>query len=172
MTCSMRMHPLPPFRSSWDIAGSNQHRRMSWPMTNKFVQIIMLPAQSWKGGHIPQGDHMPPHKATTTRERYNQALSYARDGRLPRDAPRPLPTKHWPKENIELLERFHQWLLEGGTCEYSTNVIYLPMAGHVLGLQLKPHPELDLEKDLDCALEFLQAKGVGEFWFKVSRNGL
>ncbi|MCI0423778.1 MAG: tyrosine-type recombinase/integrase, partial [Acidobacteria bacterium] len=115
---------------------------------------------------------MPPHKATTARERYDQALHYARDGRLPAEAPRPLPTRYWCNENIELLERFHHWLLEGGTCEYSANTIYLPMAGHVLGLKLKPHPELDLEKDLDCSIEYLQAKGVGEFWFKVSRNGL
>jgi site-specific recombinase XerD len=115
---------------------------------------------------------MPPHKATTTSERYDQALHYARDQRLSANAPRPLPTRHWCRENVELLERFHRWLLEGGTCEYSTNVIYLPMAGHVLGLNLKPHPELDLEGDLDCALEYLQAKGVGEYWFEVSRNGL
>ena len=115
---------------------------------------------------------MPPHKATTTNERYDQALHYARDQRLPADAPRPLPTKYWCKENIKLLERFHLWLLQGGTCEYSSNTIYLPMAGHVLGLNCKPHHELELEKDLECALEYLRAKGVGESWFKVSRNGL
>jgi hypothetical protein len=103
---------------------------------------------------------MPPHKATTTCKRYDQALHYARDQRLPVDAPRPLPTRFWCRENVELLERFHQWLLQGGTCEYSTNIIYLPMAGHVLGLNLKPHHELDLEGDLECALDYLQAKSV------------
>ena len=115
---------------------------------------------------------MPPHKATTTRERYDQALHYARDDRLPPDALRPLPTRYWCRENIEVLERYHLWLLQGGACEYTTNIMYLPMAGHVLGLNLKPHHEIDLEKDLDCALEYVQAKGVGEYWFKVSRNGL
>jgi site-specific recombinase XerD len=115
---------------------------------------------------------MPPHKATTTRERYDGALRHAHEERLPAGAPRPLPTSHWPQENVHLLERFYRWLLEGGMSEYGANTIYLPVAGHVLGLKLKPHPELDLEKDLDCALEYLQAKGVGDSWFKVSRNGL
>jgi len=115
---------------------------------------------------------MPTPKVVTTAERYDRSLRYARVNHLPADAPRPLPTKYWCKENIELLERFHQWLLQGGTCEYSTNTIYLPMAGHVLGLNCKPHHELDLDKDLDCTLQYLRAKGVGESWFKVSRNGL
>jgi site-specific recombinase XerD len=115
---------------------------------------------------------MPPHKATTIRERYDQALHYAREDRLPPDAPRPLPTSHWPKENIELLERYHQWLLQGGACEYSTNIIYLPIAGHVLGLSCKPHHEINLEEDLERAMEYVQAKGVGNHWLKACRNGL
>jgi hypothetical protein len=53
---------------------------------------------------------MPPHKATTLREKYDQALHYARDKRLPAEAPRPLPTSYWHPENIELLERYEQWL--------------------------------------------------------------
>lgn len=115
---------------------------------------------------------MPPRKATSTCERYDQALHYARDQRLPPNAPRPLPTKYWPKENSALLERFHQWLLQGGTCEYSTNIMVLPMAGHVLGLNLKPHHELNLEQDLQRAMDYVQAKGVGACWLKVCRNGL
>jgi integrase/recombinase XerD len=115
---------------------------------------------------------MPPHKATTTRERYDQALHYARDERLPAEAPRPLPTSCWPWENIELLERYHRWLLQGGTCEYSTNFIYLPIAGHVLGLHLKPHREINLEEDLERAIDYVKAKGVGQDWWKASRNGL
>ncbi len=115
---------------------------------------------------------MPPHKAATTRERYDQALHYARDDRLPAKASRPLPTSHWPEENVELLEHYHKWLLQGGACEYSTNIIYLPIAGHVLGLNLKPHGTINLEEDLKRAMEYVQAKGVGEDWLKACRNGL
>ena len=114
----------------------------------------------------------PPRKATTVRERYDQALHYARDQRLPPDAPRPRPTSHWPEENVQLLERFHAWLISGGACEYSTNIIYLPVAGHVLGLNLAPHEQLDLESDLEKALVYVRAKGVGEHWVKACRNGL
>lgn len=115
---------------------------------------------------------MPTPKVVTTAERYDRSLRYARVNHLPADAPRPLPTPHWCRENIELLERFHQWLLQGGTCEYSTNVIYLPVAGHVLGLNLKPHPELNVEADFQRAMDFVIAKGCGEDWIKASRNGL
>jgi site-specific recombinase XerD len=115
---------------------------------------------------------MSPRKATSTRERYDQALQYAKDDRLPPEAPRPLPTSHWLAENIQLLERYHQWLLGGGACEYSTNIIYLPIAGHALGLNLKPHRELNLEDDLERAMEYVKAKGAGADWVKASRNGL
>src|SRR5215208_1349272 len=103
MTCSMQMQPSPPSRSSWVTAGSRAHKRMSWPMTSRSVQIIMLPARSSKGGHIPQGDHMPPHKAITLREKYDQALHYAHDQRLPLGMARPLATAHWHPDNIQLL---------------------------------------------------------------------
>lgn len=126
----------------------------------------MRRAKSWKDGA------MTPHKASTARERYDQALQYARDARLPPDAPRPLPTLHWPKENIALLERYHRWLLRGGACEYSTNVIYLPAAGHALGLNIKPHPEINLDDDLEHAMQYVRAKGAGVHWLKACRNGL
>jgi site-specific recombinase XerD len=126
----------------------------------------MRRVKSWKGGA------MPPHKASNVRERYDQALQYARDSRLPPDEPRPLPTPYWPAENIALLERYQQWLLRGGACEYSTNVIYLPVAGHVLGLNLKPHSELSLDGDLENAMQYVRAKGAGAHWLKACRNGL
>jgi site-specific recombinase XerD len=115
---------------------------------------------------------MPTHKANTIAERYDQSLHYGRVKYLPADAPRPQPTCHWPQENIHLLERYRNWLLQGGTCEYSTNTIYLPIAGHVLGLNLKAHQELNLDADLQRALEYVQAKGVGKHWLKACRNGL
>jgi site-specific recombinase XerD len=105
-------------------------------------------------------------------ERYDLSLQYARDARLPPGAPQPLPTKYWPKENVELLERFHAWLMEGGACEYSTNIIYLPIAGHALGLNIKSHGQIDLETDLNRALEYIHAKGAGPDWQKACRNGL
>ncbi len=114
----------------------------------------------------------PPQKATTAAGRYDQSLHYARDQHLSPDAPRPLPTCYWPKENVELLERYHAWLFGGGACEYSTKTIYLPMAGHVLGLNLKPHEQIDLESDLERALEYVRSKGAGKDWLAACRHGL
>ncbi len=115
---------------------------------------------------------MPPHKDATLAERYDQALLYARDKNLPPDAPRPLPTRYWPKENVLLLEKYHAWLIGGGAAEYPTHTIYLPMAGNVLGLNLVPFDQIDLEKGFDLAMEYVRAKGVGKDWLKASRNGL
>jgi site-specific recombinase XerD len=116
---------------------------------------------------------MCPHPVSTSiANRYDLALHYTRDDRLPPNAPRPLPTRYWPEENVRLLERYICWLLEGGACEYSTNFIYLPIAGHALGLNLKPHSEIDLESDLERAFEYVRAKGAGKDWLKASRNGL
>lgn len=115
---------------------------------------------------------MPPHKATTIPGRYDQALLYARDRNLPLEAPRPCPTSQWPQENIRLLEKYYAWLIGGGTAEYPTNSIYLPMAGHILGLNPVPHSQIDLEGDFEKAMEYLRAKGVGEDWLGACRNGL
>ena len=91
---------------------------------------------------------------------------------MPKEAPRPKPTRYWPKENIELLERFRAWLIDGGACEYSTDMIYVPIAGHALGLNLKPHEQLDLDTDLERALEYVRGKRTGLDWQKACRNGL
>ncbi|MEW5829693.1 MAG: tyrosine-type recombinase/integrase [Chloroflexota bacterium] len=105
-------------------------------------------------------------------EQYDQTLHYTRDKRLPAGHPRPQPTSCWPKENIELYERYRAWLLGGGTSELASKIIYLPVAGHVLGLALKPHPQIDLEADFQRALEYVIAKRSGPDWIKASRNGL
>jgi site-specific recombinase XerD len=47
--------------------------------------------------------------------------------------------------------------------------IYLPMAGHILGLALKPHEELDLDTDLQRAVDFLEAKRMSDQWTDVCR---
>jgi site-specific recombinase XerD len=110
--------------------------------------------------------------AATIAEYYDQALKYARDRRLPSDAPRPCPTRQWPEENLRLLEKYYTWLTGGGTAEYPTRTIYLPMAGHILGLNLKPHPQIDLDDDLEKAMDYLRAKGAGQDWLEACRNGL
>jgi site-specific recombinase XerD len=116
---------------------------------------------------------MCPHPtASTVAERYDNSLIYAKNGHLPPEAPRPLPTSHWPQENIALLERFREWLVGGGTSERTTDLFYLPAAGHALGLNLKPHAQINLEGDLERVLAYLQAKGISQAWLKLNRNGL
>jgi integrase len=115
----------------------------------------------------------PPRKtAVTVAEKYDQTLLYTRDRLLPKEAPRPKPTKYWPKENVELLERFRAWLIEGGACPYSTDTIYVPIAGHALGLNLKPHEQIDLDKDLERALEYVRGKKAGVHWQESCQHGL
>jgi len=114
---------------------------------------------------------MPTRKATLT-EQYDQTLHYTRDHRLPPGHPKPQPTACWPTENIALYERYRDWLLAGGASELASKIIYLPVAGHVLGLNLKPHHELDLDTDFQRTLEYVIAKQSGKDWIKASRNGL
>jgi site-specific recombinase XerD len=111
---------------------------------------------------------MPPRKLTTLTlaERYDQSLQYGRGKHVPEGMPRPRPTGHWPQENIALLERYERWLLGGGVSEMVVGNYHIPMAGHVFGLTLKPHSELDLDHDLDCALAYVESKGVSEAWSK------
>ena len=114
----------------------------------------------------------PLPKPKSVAERYDQALRLARNHRLPPDAPRPLPTCCWPNENVELLKRYRAWLLEGGASEQCTDTIYLPFAGHVLGFHLKSHREIDLDRDLECVMEYAIAKGSGKDWLRNCRNSL
>jgi integrase len=117
---------------------------------------------------------MPPRKliTLTLAERYDQSLQYGRGKHVPDGMPRPRPTCHWPKENIELLEQYERWLLGGGVSEMVVQSYHVPMAGHVFGLTLKPYSELDLEHDLGCALEYVKSKGVSEAWSKNCRLSL
>lgn len=114
----------------------------------------------------------PYHPTTTAAERYDQALAYGHHRRFPPDAPRPQPTCAWPAENVALLERFREWVVGSGTGAAITNQLYIPMAGHVLGLALKPHPQLDLETDLERAIEYIQAKGLSAEWTQMCRCAL
>ena len=114
----------------------------------------------------------PMQKAHTIAERYDRNLRYARGKELGPDAPQPKPTRYWPSENIELLGRYRAWRLQGGASLYTTDVIYVPMAGHALGLALKPHPELDLEADHRPAYDSILATEMSDEWTKVCRNAL
>jgi site-specific recombinase XerD len=114
----------------------------------------------------------PPKAAVTTCEIYDQALKYCRDFRLPPDQPRPAPTKEWPAENIIALERYRTWLSSGGASEEVIRCLYLTMAGHVLGLNLKPSAQLDLNIDLQKAMDYIVAKGHGPDWTDACRISL
>jgi site-specific recombinase XerD len=109
---------------------------------------------------------------TTAAARYDEALRYGRVQRLPATAPRPQPTAAWPAENSALLERYQHWLLSGGASPPVVRILYIPMAGHVLGLNLKPHTQLDLDADLAKATAYIQAKQPSAEWTKLCRNAL
>ncbi len=110
--------------------------------------------------------------ASTAAARYDRALLYGHIGRLPPDAPRPQPTAAWPPENVALLEQYREWLLSGGASPFVVNQLYIPMAGHALGLNLKPHPQLDLDADLERALDYVKAKQLSAEWTDMCRCAL
>ncbi len=114
----------------------------------------------------------PMPRASTVAARYDRSLRYAHGQPLPPGTPRPHPTAAWPPENLACLERYRVWLLAGGTSPYTTDILYLPMAGHVLGLALKPVDQLDLDTDLPPALEYIHAKQLSAMWNKLCRNAL
>ena len=109
---------------------------------------------------------------TNPAEAYDRALRYARDKHLPPGTPRPCPTSQWPQENVRLLERYYDWLIAGGTAEQPTRTIYLPVAGHVLGLNPVSHDHINLEGDFAKVMDYVQAKGAGKDWQKACRNAL
>jgi site-specific recombinase XerD len=111
-------------------------------------------------------------KARSAAERYDHSRRYARDYRLPPDYPTPQPTTAWPAENVALLERYQHWLLSGGASPDAVDHLYVPMAGNVLGLNLVPHPQLDLHTDLEKALDYVEAKRLSAEWTDMCRIAL
>ncbi len=114
----------------------------------------------------------PTKAAVTTTEIYDQALKYCRDFRIPPGTPQPCYTSAWIEENIAVLERYREWLESGGTSALVIRTYHLPMAGHVLGLNHKPSAQLDLDRDLQPALDYILAKGLSASWTKNCRNSL
>ncbi|MCP5016313.1 MAG: hypothetical protein GY938_13730, partial [Ketobacter sp.] len=105
-------------------------------------------------------------------DRYDKALSRANHTHLPPETPVPQPTAAWPPKNVALLEQYQAWLLSSGGSLDVIKVIALPMAGHVLGLSLKPHLQLDLDRDLNLAIAYLEAKQLGPTWTEICRGSL
>ncbi|RPJ39030.1 MAG: hypothetical protein EHM35_03250, partial [Planctomycetaceae bacterium] len=60
----------------------------------------------------------------------------------------------------------------GGASPKEVYFLYIPMAGHVLGLNLKPHSQLDLNADLEKALDYVKAKGSSAEWTDMCRVAL
>lgn len=101
-------------------------------------------------------------------ERYDCALHRAKDSRLPPNYPSPRPTLEWPGESIALLEQYRDWLVSGGMSPSVISQLYIPTAGHVLGLSLKPPAQLDLDADLNRVLDYLKAKRLSAEWIHNS----
>jgi integrase/recombinase XerD len=114
----------------------------------------------------------PVHAAVTTTEIYDQALKYCRDLHLSPDVIRPDYTSTWLAENVDVLERYRKWLEEGGTSPYVVRTYHIPMSGHALSLNHKPSRELDVDHDLQVALDYVCAKGHGKDWIDNCRLSL
>lgn len=96
---------------------------------------------------------------TSAAERYDRALRRSLKLKsLPPHVTPPQPTSCWPEENIALLERYRDWLVGIGASNAVINHYRIPMAGHLLGLALKPHHHLQLTDDFDRALRFVAAR--------------
>lgn len=103
---------------------------------------------------------------------YEGVLKNGRKSRLPPHYPQPQPPAAWPPENVALLERYLAWLIADGAGVTCIRSYYLPMAGHVLGYNLKPHTHLNLDSDLDVALAFVQAKRPNPAWATMCGHAL
>ncbi len=106
----------------------------------------------------------PTKAAVTTIEIYDQALKYSRDLHLPPGARRPGYTSTWLLENVEVIERYREWLEGGGISPMVIRYYHIPMAGHALSLNHKPAAEIDVDHDLQSALDYIHAKGLSAQW--------
>ncbi|MCP4424835.1 MAG: tyrosine-type recombinase/integrase [Chloroflexi bacterium] len=110
---------------------------------------------------------------TTAAVRYDRALRKSlKMNPPPPHVTVPQFTRHWPEENVALLERYRDWLDAGGASRAVINNHRIPMAGHVLGLNLKPHCQLNLDTDLEKAMAYVQAKQPSPSWQENCRHSL
>ena len=111
--------------------------------------------------------------STSAAARYDRALSKSlKLNPVPPGCAVPQSTRCWPTENIALLERFRTWLTEIGAADAVINQHRIPMAGHVLGLNLKPHRFLNLAADLEKGMAFIVAKQCSAAWTANCRHSL
>jgi len=104
--------------------------------------------------------------------RYDFSLTRIKLESFPAGTLLPRPTSQWPVENIQLYREFRDWLREGGTARHASETIYLPAAGLVLGLNLKPHAKINLGDDLQKAVVFTKLRGVSENKVRVTGHGV
>lgn len=112
-------------------------------------------------------------QAQTAAERYDRALRKgSKISPVPDSIPVPQPTAVWLPENIALLEKYRSWLVAGGVAQSVIEQHRIPMAGHVLGLNLKPHAQLNLDEDLQKAMLYVEAKQKSAGWTRNCRHSL
>ena len=104
--------------------------------------------------------------------RYTRWLGYSRKCRLPPGWADPEPPAVWPAENVALLERYLVWLSADGAGQTCIDTYYLPVAGHVLGFNLKPHIQLDLAIDLEVVISYAQAKRLSRSMIRMVGHAL
>ena len=95
-------------------------------------------------------------------DRYAAWLVNSRKSRLPAGVSDPQPPAVWPEENAALLERYLAWLVEDGAGHTCIDLYYLPVAGHVLGFNLRAHSLINLEGDLERVMAYADAKQLSE----------
>lgn len=111
--------------------------------------------------------------ATTAAKQYDRGLRRGRQfAPVPAGTPEPQPSTAWPPENAALLERYRAWLVELGAATSVINHHRIPMAGHILGLNLKPHPQINLDSDLERAMTYVKAKKIRAAGQKNFRHSL
>jgi hypothetical protein len=127
---------------------------------------------------IPQEDTMPAYEQdplaalTSAAQRYDHTLKHGRVKCVDMNFAKPLPSVHWHTDNLALLEKYERWLWGGGISRMVIEYYHIPMAGHVFGLTLKHHSELELDHDLECALEYVKAKGMSRSWIGNCNHSL
>ena len=111
--------------------------------------------------------------ATTAAERYDNALRKSlKMNPLPEGKVAPKPSCEWPEENVALLERYRDWLVAIGASTAVINQHRVPLAGTLLGLALKPHPQLCLDADVGQAQLYIKGKKKSASWEKACDRSL